>query len=145
AARLRAIRAEGLLGALLSLSATLGTAAVLYLGVRDVEAQILSVGQLLMVVTYIGQLYAPLQAVGTHVSGQQHAVASMERAFAVLDQKLSLGDRPDARPLERAQGDIRFEDVTFAYERTAPVIERASFAVPSGALVGIVGRTGAGK
>jgi ATP-binding cassette subfamily B protein len=69
----------------------------------------------------------------------------MERAFAVLDQKLSLGDRPNARPLERAHGNIAFEDVTFAYEAGAPVIERASFSIPAGALVGIVGRTGAGK
>src|SRR6185437_9490490 len=137
AARLRAIRAEGLLGALLSLSATLGTAAVLYLGVRDVEAQILSVGQLLMVVTYIGQLYAPLQAIGTHVSGQQHAVASMERALAILDKQPSVADRPGARPLRRARGDIAFRGVSFAYAERAPVLRDIDFAIRAGTVVGV--------
>lgn len=145
AARLNAIRTEGLLGALLSLSTALGTAAVLYLGVRDVQAQALSIGDLMLVITYIGQLYGPLQQVGTHVSGQQHAVASMERAFAIMDQPLAIGDRAGARPLARACGEIVFDRVSFGYQRGGPVLDEASFTVPPGALVGIVGRTGAGK
>jgi ATP-binding cassette, subfamily B, bacterial len=144
-ARLRAIRSEGLLGALLSVSTVLGTAAILYLGVRDVQLHALSVGDLILVLTYIGQLYAPLQAVGTHVSGQQHAVASVERAFAILDQPLAIADRPGALPFARARGDIAFDGVSFGYHHGSPVLERVTFAVPSGALVGIVGRTGAGK
>jgi ATP-binding cassette subfamily B protein len=145
AARLRAIRTEGLLGAFLSLSAALGTAAILYLGARDVEAQILSIGDLLVVITYIGQLYAPLQAIGTHVSGQQHAVASMERAVAVLDEPLAIGDKPDARPLARAVGGVEFRNVSFSYDARSPVLQQASFSIPAGCAVGIVGRTGAGK
>lgn len=145
AARLRAMRTEGMLGALLSLSTALGTAAILYLGVRDVEAHALSVGDLLVVITYIGQLYAPLQAIGTHVTGQQHAVASVERAFAVLDQPLTIADRPDARPRHRARGAIAFRQVCFGYDHRHRVIDRATFTIPAGACVGIVGRTGAGK
>lgn len=105
AAPLRAVRTEGMLGALLALSTALGASAILYLGVRDVEAQVLSISDLLVVIAYIGQLYAPLQAIGTHVSGQQHVVASVERAFALIDRPLLVADRPNARPLERACGD----------------------------------------
>lgn len=144
-ARLVAMRAEGLLGALVSLSTVVGSAAVLWLGVRDVEAHLLSVGDLLMVVTYIGQLYGPLQAIGTHVSGQQHAVASIERAFAVLDEPLAIADRPDARALDRSRGEVAFRAVSFAYDEREPVLSEVSFTVPPGSLVGIVGRTGAGK
>jgi ATP-binding cassette, subfamily B, bacterial len=145
AARLRAIRTEGLLGALLSLSTVLGTAAILYLGVRDVQAQLLSIGDLLVIVTYVGQLYGPLQAIGTHVSGQQHAVASAERAFAILDCNLAIRERPDSRPLVHAQGKIEFRGVTFGYDAGKPTLSEASFVVPAGASVGITGRTGAGK
>ena len=145
AARLKALRAEGMLGAVLSLSAALGTAAILYLGVRDVEGGLLSVGDLLMVVAYIGQLYAPLQAIGTHVAGQQHAVASMERAFAVFDQHLAVSDRPGARPLARARGEIAFEGVSFGYGPETLVLRDVSFLIPAGSAVGIVGPTGAGK
>jgi len=145
AARLRAIRAEGLLGGLLSVGTGAGTAAVLYLGARAVEAHVLSVGDLLMVITYIGQLYAPLQAIGTHVAGQQHAIASMERALDLLDRPVEIRDRPNARPLGRARGDVAFHRVTFGYEGRGPVLEDVSFRVPAGTSVGIVGRTGAGK
>ncbi len=144
-ARWRALRTEALLGALLSLSSVLGASLVLYWGARAVQSEALSVGDLLMIVTYVGQLYAPLQAIGTHVSGQQHALASMERAFAVLDQQSALADRPNALPRGRARGEIEFRGVGFGYDGQRPILRQASFALPAGSLVGIVGRTGAGK
>jgi ATP-binding cassette, subfamily B, bacterial len=145
AARLRAIRTEAILAGVLSLSTVLGTASILYLGVGDVDAGRLSVGDLLLVFTYVGQLYAPLQAIGTHVSGQQHAIASMERVLAVLDQDLTMGDRPNARVLTRARGDITFRDVSFGYESRNPVLRHLDCRIPAGSVVGITGRTGAGK
>jgi ATP-binding cassette subfamily B protein len=145
AARHRALRIEGLLAALLTLSTALGTAAILYLGVRDVQAHVLSVGDLLMVMTYIAQLYAPLQAIGTHIMGQQHAMASAERAFAVLDRPLGITDCPGAKPRAHAVGDVRLEGVAFAYEGRAPVLRSVDLDVPAGTCVALVGRTGAGK
>jgi ATP-binding cassette, subfamily B, bacterial len=145
AARLGAIRTEAMLAAVLSLSTVLGTASILCLGVGDVDAGRLTVGDLLLVFTYIGQLYAPLQAIGTHVSGQQHAIASMERVLAVLDQELAVGDRPDARTLSRARGDIAFRNVSFGYDSRNLVVRHLDFRIPAGSVVGITGRTGAGK
>jgi ATP-binding cassette subfamily B protein len=145
AARHRAIRVEAALGALLSVSTALGTAAILYLGVTDVQSKALSIGDLLVVITYIGQLYGPLQAIGTHFTGQQHAVASAERTFAVLDQPLEITDGPGALPRTHALGDVSFRNVSFAYDARHPVLRDVSFEVPAGACVGILGRTGAGK
>jgi ATP-binding cassette, subfamily B, bacterial len=145
AARLRAIRTEAILAAVLSLSTVLGTAGILFLGVGDVDAGRLSVGDLLLIFTYVGQLYAPLQAIGTHLSGQQHAIASMERVLAVLDQELAVGDRPNARTLSRARGDIAFRNVSFGYDSRSLVLRHLDFHIPAGSVVGITGRTGAGK
>jgi ATP-binding cassette, subfamily B, bacterial len=144
AARLRALRTEGMLGAMLSLSAAVGGAITLYVGLRYVESGLLSTGDLLLVITYIGQLYGPIQSMGTHATGQQHAIASAERAFAVLDTPIVLADRPDAPARGRAEGHIVFRNVRFGYG-DREIFERVNLGIPAGTTVGLVGRTGAGK
>ncbi|HYD30964.1 MAG TPA: ABC transporter ATP-binding protein, partial [Azospirillaceae bacterium] len=144
-ARTGVIRVEGLLGLALGLSTALGTTAILVMGVRDVQAGFLSVGDLLLVIGYVGQLYQPLQQIGTHITGQQRALVSAERAFAVVDTPPAVADRPDARPLGHARGEVSFEGVGFGYDDRQPVLAGVSFAVPAGSRVGIVGRTGSGK
>ncbi len=144
--RLRVVRMEGGFTLILGLATALGTTAILYLGVRDVQAGSLTTGGLLLIMGYIAQLYAPLQAIGTHITGQQRAIASAERAFALLDGRKQLEQRPDALPLERARGEIAFEHVSFAYPGASEtVVDNASLHVAAGSRVGIVGRSGAGK
>jgi ATP-binding cassette subfamily B protein len=143
-ARMRVLWREGLLGSVLTLSTSLGATTILYLGVRDVQAQAMTVGDLLLVVAYIAQLYEPLQAIGSHIAGQQQAIASAERAFALLDEKPAVEDE-GSRMLNRAAGEIEFRDVAFAYPGCRPLLEHVSLHIPAGTRVGIVGRTGAGK
>jgi ATP-binding cassette subfamily B protein len=143
-ARLRVLSRQGLLGAALTLSTSLGAIVILYIGVRDVQAKLMTVGDLLLIVAYIAQLYEPLQAIGSHITGQQQAIASAERAFSMLDQKPTVLDT-GTRALERAQGGIALEHVSFAYPGGAPLFQDVSLAIPAGTRVGIVGRTGAGK
>jgi ATP-binding cassette subfamily B protein len=144
-ARLHVIRLEGLLIAGMGLAVAGGTAAILYLGVRSVQTGGLSAGSLLLVLGYIGQLYAPLQQIGSHLTGQQRALASAERAFALSDAPPAVADRPGAMPLIRAAGDVEFQGAGFAYPGRDPVLSDVSFHIPAGNCVGIVGRTGAGK
>lgn len=144
--RLHVVRLEGAFTLIMGLATALGTTAILYLGVREVQAGTLTTGSLLLIMGYIAQLYAPLQAIGTHITGQQRAIASAERAFALLDGRKQLEQRPDALPLERAHGDIRFEAVDFSYLGVPePVLQGVSIDIPAGSRVGIVGRSGAGK
>jgi ATP-binding cassette subfamily B protein len=79
------------------------------------------------------------------VSELQGSCAGAERAFALLDETVDVADRPDARPLPHARGDIELREVGFAYVAEAPVLREASAVVPAGTRVGVVGRTGAGK
>ncbi len=88
---------------------------------------------------------APLEVLTGKVTELQGSLASAERAFALLDEVVDVEDRPNARPLARAHGDIELRDVHFAYVAEAPVLRSASVHVPAGTRVGIVGRTGAGK
>jgi ABC-type multidrug transport system fused ATPase/permease subunit len=71
-------------------------------------------------------------------------MVSAERAFALLDRKPTVADRHDARPLGRAVGEISFSGVSFAYGDRL-VLQDASFDIPAGSCVGVVGHTGSGK
>ncbi len=143
--RMRVVKLEGGFGVLLGLAIGLGTTAILYLGVRDVQGGALTTGDLLLIMGYIGQLYGPLQAIGSHITGQQRAIASAERAFSVLDQEPHVSDKPDALPLLHTTGRLELDHVTFGYAGNEPVIDDVSLTIPAGARVGIVGRSGAGK
>ncbi|HYE00556.1 MAG TPA: ABC transporter ATP-binding protein [Alphaproteobacteria bacterium] len=143
--RVRAALGEALGSVAVNLLIALGTAAVLWLGVSDVMAGRLTAGELLLVMGYLAQLYQPLQAMGGQAAQQQRALAGLERAFALLDEPTGLEDRPGARPLDRARGELAFDGAGFAYPGGPAILRGLSFEVPAGSRVGIVGRTGAGK
>ncbi|MGD1982363.1 MAG: ABC transporter ATP-binding protein [Chromatiaceae bacterium] len=144
-ARLRVVVSDSAFGLLVGMTIAAGTATVLYLGVNNVRAEVLTLGQLLLVMSYLAQLYQPLQAIGQQVTKLQNGLTGAERAFALLDELPDVVDRPDGRELARARGDIAFERVAFSYDGEHRVIDDVSFAIPAGSRVGIIGRTGAGK
>ena len=130
---------------LIGISLAAGTAVTLYIGVMHVRTGVLSLGELILVLAYVAQLYQPLQAISKKLADLQGSLVSAERAFALLDQVPDVAERPHARPIARARGEVRFEDVSFAYGTDQPVLAGVSFEVPAGARVGIQGQTGAGK
>ena len=143
--RMRLAVAQGGLGLLVGLTMAGGTAAMLYIGSRHVQSGDLTLGELLLVMSYLAQLYEPLRTASRRIASLQGHLASAERAFALLDQQPDVPEKADARPLARARGEMEFEHVSFAYELGRPILNEVSFVVPAGARVGIVGRTGAGK
>jgi ATP-binding cassette subfamily B protein len=122
-----------------------GTAATLYIGVLHVRAGILSLGDLMLVTAYVAQLYDPLKAVSRKLADLQGALASAERAFALLDEAPEVVEHPHARRIQEARGEIRFENVSFSYDGEHMVLQELSLTVPAGTRAGIQGRTGAGK
>jgi ATP-binding cassette subfamily B protein len=135
---------EGGFDLLVGMTFALGTAAVLLIGVLHVQAQLLSLGDLLLVMGYLAQLYRPLQTVSQQVAKVQGALAGAERAFTLLDSPRDVAERPNARVLRRARGEIMFREVSFAYE-DEPILNTVSFKIPAGVTTGIIGKTGAGK
>ena len=144
-ARVRLDLLGGSYSVLVGLTTALGTACVLWIGVYHVRAGKLTLGSLLLVVSYLGQLYAPLKTIGRKATSLQTHWVGLERAFSVLDQLPDVPERPNARPLIRASGAVAFQNTSFAYEEGHPVLQDICFDVPCGARVGIFGRTGAGK
>jgi ATP-binding cassette subfamily B protein len=144
-ARVRLALTEGGLGIVVNLTTAVGMALVLFLGIRNVLAGMLTLGSLLMVLAYLEALYGPLESITNQVAGLQDSLASARRVFEVLDEVTEVEERPNARPLKRAAGSIEFADVSFSYDGEHKVLRNISFVVPPGTRVGIAGRTGAGK
>jgi len=144
-ARLKLAFAQGGYGLLVGLTTALGTAAVVWIGVSHVQANTLTLGNLLLVMAYLGQLYEPLKVIGRKVGSLQAHLASAERAFFLLDEAPKVFERPNARPLSRALGAIEFRNVSFQYQDKRPVLQNLYLEVSPGARVGIAGNTGAGK
>src|SRR5438034_2234788 len=145
AARIRMALMEGRYGMLVGLTSALGTAAVLFIGVRHVVAGVLTVGQLWMALRYLDKLYEPLKTISKKAAGIQSYLASAERAFALLDEQPEVPERPNARPIGRARGAVAFRHVSFAYGPDRPVLHDVSGDIAPGTRLGIVGATGAGK
>jgi ATP-binding cassette subfamily B protein len=136
---------EGGFDLLVGVTIGVATAAALLVGVLHVRSGVLTLGQLLLVMAYLTQLYGPLQTIAKKVAELQGSLAGAERAFALLDHVPDVAERPDARPVARAAGAVMFRGVSFAYDRDHPVLHDISFEVEPGTRVGIVGTTGAGK
>ena len=144
-ARLRLALAEGAYGFLVGFIVAAGSAAVLFVGGQRVRTGAVTTGELLAVMSYLTQLYAPVKTAAKRAGTLQGQLASAERVFDLLDETPAIHEQPGARSLERAAGAVTFSGVTFGYEPFRPVLRSVSFSVPAGARVGVVGRTGAGK
>src|SRR5205085_12615746 len=93
---------------LIGMTVATGTAAALYLGVRHVRQGTLTVGSLLLAMAYIAQIYQPLQLASSKVTDLQAWLASLERAFMLLDQQPDIVELRSALPLARATGEFEF-------------------------------------
>jgi ATP-binding cassette, subfamily B, bacterial len=144
-ARIRLAFAEGGFGLFVNLTTGIGTAAVLYIGVRHVQSGSLTVGELIIVMNYLLQLYGPLETISEKVADLQSGLASAERAFALFDESPEVEDLARGRRLARSRGAVEYRDVSFAYDDDRPVLRDVSFAIEPGTRLGIAGPTGAGK
>jgi ATP-binding cassette subfamily B protein/subfamily B ATP-binding cassette protein MsbA len=123
----------------------LGTVAVLYAGATLGLAGRLSVGELLVFVSYLASLYAPLSALSQIVARLESGAAGARRVFEVLDEEPGIRDTPHGRTLHEVRGEVRFEDVHFRYPEGRFGLCEISFTADPGMRVALVGPTGAGK
>ncbi len=130
---------------LIGFTIALGTTAALVVGIMQVRAHVLSVGELLLVMAYMGQLNEPLRLMSTKVPEMQSWRASAERAFALLDEEPEMLERSDALALPRVSGTVSFRNVSFGYRSGEHVLHDISFEIPAGARVGLAGPSGSGK
>ena len=144
---LRSIRWEASFSPVIDFIQATSTAAVIWYGVSQILVGQLSVGELIIFMSYLKDMYRPLRKFSKLSATLQKAAVSGDRLAKILDARRDTEEPPDARPLERAQGAIRFERVSFAYPRAPerPVLQEVDLEVAPGQVIALVGSTGAGK
>jgi ATP-binding cassette, subfamily B, multidrug efflux pump len=131
---------------LMELISATAVALLIWYGGGRVIQQTLSLGSLVAFLSYIQMFFKPLREMTEKYSVMQAAMASLERIFALMDEPAEEGSDDQAREaVGDLKGEIRFEDVGFAYVPDHPVIKDLSFTVEPGETVAIVGMTGGGK
>src|SRR5262245_23020156 len=129
----------------MGLTTALGTAAILWLGASRVLDGQLTLGDILIFLSYLGSLYGPLEALMYTSSTIQGAAGSARRVLEVMETEPEVADAPDAEPLVEAQGEVEMAGVWFGYEPDRAVLRGIDLIVPAGSTVALVGHTGAGK
>ena len=122
-----------------------GVTVIMILAAQGVVDGSMTLGDLVLVNAFLLQLFIPLNFLGVVYSQLKHALADMHLMFDVLNKDPEIIDRPDARTLDPGDSEIRFEQVSFAYEPQRPILHDVSFTIAPGQKVAVVGPSGAGK
>lgn len=122
-----------------------GLTAVMIMAAQGVADGSMSVGDFVLVNSYLVQLYLPLNFLGFIYREIKQSLTDMEAMFTLLRVNAEISDTPGAAPLAVQGGEVRFENVGFAYDPERPILKGVDFTVPAGHRVAIVGPSGAGK
>jgi ATP-binding cassette subfamily B protein len=122
-----------------------GVAAVMLLAGEQIVRGQMTVGDLVLVNSYIIQICLPLNALGFVFREARDALVNTEKLFALLQQPVDIQDAPDAPPLKLAGGAVAFEHVFFSYEPGRPILHDLSLEIAAGQTVAVVGGSGSGK
>src|SRR6185295_1420794 len=144
-AAIRTYTSLGVLNAGQAVIFTIGTIVCMLLAARDVTRGTLTVGDFVMINAILMQLYLPLNFMGMVYREIKQGLIDVETMFALLNEPPEIVDKKGAKPLSVSKGEIKFENVSFAYEPDRPILKNVSFEVPAGKMVAIVGPSGAGK
>ena len=124
---------------------SVGMTIIMLLAARDIMAGRVSVGSFVLVNAMLVQLYIPLNFMGMLYREIKQALIDIDDMFRIIERHPEIQDRPGAQPLLVREGEVRFEDVHFAYIPARPILKGISFTIPAGRTVAIVGPSGAGK
>jgi len=115
-----------------------------YAGYQVIEGR-MSLGAMVAIMLYVFKLMGVLRSFGDLYRDIMVKQVSMDRVLETLDAQPEVADLPDAVKVDRIQGEIELEKVSFGYEAGQRVLDEVSFSVPAGKTLGIVGQSGAGK
>ncbi len=130
----------------------IGLVAMLWRATQGVVDGRMSLGDLVMVNAFMIQLYIPLGFLGVIYREIKQSLTDLDKMFNLMEKEREIADVPGARPLQFSSGSdgqldagVRFENVSFSYDPSRPILHRISFEIPSGKTVAVVGSSGAGK
>ena len=125
--------------------AAVGVSIILWYGGNSVINGSITAGSLVAFLTYAVNISNPIKRLSRVIGNIQKALAAAQRVFDVLDLPETIKNAPDAKALPKVKGDVRFNDVSFAYNENEEVLSHVSFEVKPGEMIAFVGPSGAGK
>ena len=141
----RSERLQGTNSAWMTFYFTAGLGLILWYGGWEVIRGDLTAGQLTMFILYLNQLTFPIRMSSFIINSFSRAISSGSRLFDVLDAESPVVEKPNGTILENAQGLVKFEDVTFAYEARVPALQNVSITAKPNQITAILGAPGSGK
>lgn len=142
---MRADIISGFMGPINNFMNNLGLSLVIGAGAIMAVTSGLTIGVIASFVTYTRQFFRPINQLSNLLNTFQSAIAGSERVFEVLDEAKEVADIENAKAKEQYSGDVKFENVQFAYETGKTVLHGINFEAKAGETVAIVGPTGSGK
>lgn len=144
-AALKARRVKALLSPMVAVIVSVCTAIVLWRGSSLILAGTMTAGALIVFLSYLVQFFKPVKDLATMTNQIAQTAVGVERVRGILDADIIIPEIANARDPAAFRGEIEFDEVAFAYAADAPVLQRVSFTIKPGQMVGIVGATGGGK
>ena len=141
----RAIRLSAAFIPLIRFAILFAFLAILVIGGLQAWRGAIAVGTYSFLVFITQRLLWPLTTLGRTLDDYQRAMASTNRVLDLLDTPIAIASGGQPLPLSHVKGELRFEDVTFAYAGREPLLRHFNLQVPAGSTLGIVGATGSGK
>jgi subfamily B ATP-binding cassette protein MsbA len=145
-AGLVAIKLKAAFTPIVDVVSVMGTVLVVYFGVHRVLSGHMTLGLLLVFLSYLNSLYKPMRALSKLAYLVSRGTVSAERVLEVLNTDQRLPERPGARKVSRLAGEVEFRNATFRYApELEPVLRDVSLRVEPGERIGVVGPSGQGK
>lgn len=142
---MRALRYNALIPFTVDNLATIVTTLIYLVGLLAMGPQGVTFGVILAMSSYAARFWQPILNLSQLYNNFINAVAYLERIFETLDEPVTVSDVPNARELPSVKGNVKFNDVTFAYDPGLNILEHLNFNVKAGESIALVGPTGAGK
>src|SRR5438105_15461871 len=128
-----------------SIRIEIGTAAMYYVGSLHVLAGTLSLGVLLGFIAYLVMLYQPLESLTYTAWAMEGATAGARRCFEILDSRDDVVDSPNAIAIEKTNGAVAFQNVSFGYDSDREILSSVKLEIEPNQIIALVCGTGAGK
>lgn len=136
---------NNILPALMTILENVGICLIVWACTYHILGIEMQVGIIYMFITYLRQIFDPINRIVENVETVQEALVSINKVYEILEQKQYLENLEEGKTIQKIQGKIEFRNVWFSYDNENWVLKNVSFTIPAGQSVAFVGKTGSGK